>query len=283
MLRSFVPLLVLLLFSHLAFAIKPLRKYYQTPDSVGMAYQPTRISTPDKLHLQAWDCSPDAKLDKRTTIVLANGDAGNMGGWVHMAKELTTQGYRVLLFDYRGFGQSDDFAMDQERLYYNEFADDLGTALAYARRQYPRNRTGVLAFSMGTILATKVAAREKLDFLIGEGYVADPTLHVEIIKQLKNKTISLPADADQYKQLLPRISCPVLLVAGTTDAFTPLAHSEQVVNAATGKQVRRLVKFEGGHLQGSAKLSQQRYADAYVQMISDFITETSSRAKRRKA
>lgn len=269
--------------SHAALAIKPLRKYYQTPDSVGMAYQPIRISTPDKLQLQAWDCPPAAGPDKRTTIVLANGDAGNMGGWVHMAKELTTQGYRVLLFDYRGFGQSDEFAIDQERLYYNEFADDLGAALAYARRQHPRNRTGILAFSMGTIMATKVAAREKLDFLIGEGYVADPIWHVENIKQLKDKTVTLPADAERYQQLLPRIGCPMLLVAGTTDAFTPLAHSEQVVNAATGKQVRRLVKFEGGHLQGSAKLSQQRYADAYVQMISDFITETSSKAKRRKA
>ncbi|AYA36616.1 alpha/beta fold hydrolase [Hymenobacter oligotrophus] len=283
MIRRLPILLAVLLLSHVAMAIKPLRKYYQTPDSVGMAYRPTRIGTPDKLHLQGWDCSPDEKLDKRTTIVLAYGDAGNMGGWVHMAKELTTQGYRVLLFDYRGFGQSDDFALDQQQLYYNEFADDLGAALAYARRQYPRNRTGVLAFSMGTIMATKVAARTKLDFLIGEGYVADPVWHVANIKQLKNKVVTLPAAAEQYKLLPPRIRCLMLLVAGTADAFTPLAHSEQVVGTATGKQVRRLVKFEGGHLEGSAKLSQQHYADAYVQLLSQFLADTGAGAKRRKA
>jgi pimeloyl-ACP methyl ester carboxylesterase len=256
-----------------AWALKPSREWIATPDSLGLAYQSLTLTTPDHTQLAAWVVEPLAGTpEQRSTMVLAYGDAGNMSQWLHQARALAGQGYRVYLFDYRGFGHSSDFAMDPARLYYPEFATDLRTALADARRRYPRSRTGILAFSMGTIMGSAVAAEGRCDFFVAEGYVASPQRLVANQLAQRQKVVTLPAEAATYEQLAPRIRCPWLLVAGTQDHHTPLADSVAVVRQARWRQRRQVLSFEGGHLEGMYQLSEAGYGDKYVREVTRFLS-----------
>jgi pimeloyl-ACP methyl ester carboxylesterase len=278
--RKFLLVCWLLLHAAAAWALKPDRHWAATPDSVGLKYQSLTLTTPDHAQLATWVVEPTQALaGQPTTLVLAYGDAGNMGNWVHQARALAQAGYRVYLFDYRGYGHSSDFAVDYSQLYYHEFATDLGTVLADARQRYPRSRTGVIGFSMGTMLGAEMAAAHRCDFLITEGYVGSPQAIVAMVKQAKNKDIKLPAEAATYASLAPRINCPWLLVAGTQDRNVPLADSEAAVRAARKGQRRQLVSFDGGHLEGFFKLTDKEFGDGYVQAVSRFLAGKSVAAK----
>ena len=272
-------LLALLIPAATTWALRPTKAWVATPDSLGLTYRTLALTTPDHVQLASWVVEPAATVpDRRTTMVLAYGDAGNMSYWLHQARALSRAGYRVYLFDYRGFGHSADFTIDPQRLYYAEFGLDLRTARADARRRYPRSRTGILAFSMGTIMGAEEAAAGYSDFLVAEGYVGSPQRIVAYQWESRQKVVSLPAEAAAYSQYAPRIRCPWLLVGGTTDKNTPLADSVAVVRAATWRQRRQVLTFEGGHQEGMHTLSEVEYGDKYVREISRFLAKNSRRS-----
>lgn len=272
MLRTLLFAVLLYLPAAAAWALKPSRDWVATPDSMGLQFQTVALATPDDAQLAAWIVEPAADVpDRRTTMVVAYGDFGNMSYELQQARALAADGYRVYLFDYRGFGHSAAFAIDPQRLYYPEFAVDLRTALADARRRYPRSRTGILAFSMGTIMATQVAATTRCDFYVAEGFVASPQRLVASQWQTRQKVVSLPAEAAAYSQNAPRIRCPWLLVGGTADINTPLADSVAVVREARRRQRRQVLAFEGGHLQGMPTLTEVDFGDKYVREITRFL------------
>ncbi|MDQ2793708.1 MAG: alpha/beta hydrolase, partial [Bacteroidota bacterium] len=241
-------------------ALKPTREWVATPDSLGLRYQTTALTTPDHAQLAGWLVEPTATVpDRHTTMVLAYGDSNNMSYFLSQARALSQGGYRVYLFDYRGFGHSSDFAIDRQQLYYPEFSTDLRTVLADARHRYPRSRTGIIGFSMGTIMASEVAATGKCDFLVAEGYVASPQLLVAGIFQRNQKVVTLPTEAADYALVARRVNCPWLLVGGMADKNTPLADSVAVARAARWRQRRQVLCFEGGHLEGFFALSEAEY------------------------
>ena len=255
-----------------AWALKPSREWVATPDSLGLAYQSAALTTPDHAQLAGWIVEPAANVpDQHTTMVMAYGDMNNMSYFLYQAQALSKGGYRVYLFDYRGFGHSSDFAIDRQQLYYPEFTTDLRTVLADARHRYPRSRTGIIGFSMGTIMGSEVAASGKCDFLIAEGYVASPQQLVAAQLQRFQKTVTLPAKAADYALVARRVHCPWLLVGGTADKNTPLADSVVVARAARWRQRRQVLCFEGGHQEGFYKMSEAEYGDKYVQEVTRFL------------
>lgn len=247
-----------------------------TPDSLGMKYQSLTLTTPDHFHLAAWMVEPAPDVaDQHTLVVLAANDYGNMSYQLYQAHAMSAAGYRVLLFDYRGFGHSDAFAIDPKHLYYDEFATDLQTALAAARRQQPTARVGILSYSMGTILATKIAATNKCDFLITDSYVAHPQALVTYY-QAKQKTVVLPPSAASYEHVAGHVNCPWLLIVGTEDQRTPLADSLAVARAARRQQRRVVLSVKCDH-QGAMKVlsSKDNFGDKYAQAVSQFLAGKS--------
>ena len=220
-------------------ALRPVAAWWARPDTLGLKYRQLEVTTPDHVKLVAWLIEPAAQAPNRhTTVVVAGGDAYNMSGNIYAAWALAEAGYRTLLFDYRGFGHSQAFAIDPQRLYYPEFATDLRAALAEARRLAQRDRVGILGLSMGGLVGSEVAAAARPDFLITEGYPADLPALVAYQKQAHNKTVTLPAEAAAYPLVAARVRCPWLLIAGTQDKNTPLSDSAAVVRAA-GRNQRR--------------------------------------------
>jgi uncharacterized protein len=270
--RSLLLLTFLFLQTVSAWALKPSREWVATPDSLGLTYQTISLVTPDHAQLASWIVEPAANVpDQHTTMVMAYGDMNNMSYFLWQARALSQGGYRVYLFDYRGFGHSSDFAIERQRLYYSEFTTDLRTVLADARQRYPRSRTGIIGFSMGTIMGSEVAAKGGCDFLIAEGYVASPQRIVAEQFGRYQKTVTLPAEAADYALVARRVHCPWLLVGGTGDHKTPLADSVLVARQARWWQRRQVLSFEGDHGEGFYRLSEPEYGDKYVREVTRFL------------
>jgi hypothetical protein len=74
-------ILLLLLFfgSHISQAIKPSRKYIDSPKRYGFSFVEKKIKTPDNLNINIWDIAPQ-KVNKnnKVTIVVCGPDTGNM-------------------------------------------------------------------------------------------------------------------------------------------------------------------------------------------------------------
>ncbi|WP_062542898.1 alpha/beta hydrolase family protein [Rufibacter tibetensis] len=261
-------LLALALFlSFNCYAIKPVREYVATPDSLGMNYNQQVVRTPDGYDINTWLIKPPTSKDNKTTLVLSYADGGNMSYWLHHIKALTESGYTVVAFDYRGFGKSSDFGINQLNLYYNEFATDLQTVLRWTKDNIKGHKTGGLAFSMGTIVASLALQQEKVDFLIAEGYVYDPQAYVAKVKASRGRDIVLPKGAENYTAKLKGIKCDMLLVAGEKDEFTTVEDSEKIVQL---RRNRELLKHSGNHTEGFIAMTKASFGDLYMKELLRF-------------
>ncbi|MBS1587552.1 MAG: alpha/beta fold hydrolase [Bacteroidetes bacterium] len=258
--------LLLLAMPVLSYALQPVKEYGSIPDAMHVPYENNTIITADGLHLKSWTILPHNKPDNRTTLVLAYADAGNMSWWLQRGIAFAQNGYTVVLFDYRGFGESDNFPINPKMLYYNEFAKDLSAAVQFAKKKYKGNKTGILCYSMGTVIATLAAADARPDFIIGEGYVTDPIAIVN--RDTVHKKISLPPDAAQYHTKLERLNVKMLIFSGSTDAVTT---DEKVQELKKKKPGIKVINFKGGHMQGFDALSRERTGSEYIKAVNEFL------------
>lgn len=251
-----------------SYALKPDRVYHLTPDSLGVAYTTHRVETPDNAKINVWFLKANDSIDNGTTLILCYGDAGNMSHWLNQAVVLNQNGYSIVLFDYRGFGESSDFEINPNQLYYNEFAVDLISVIRWSKQHLNYNKLGLLSFSMGTIMSTIASQTEQVNAIIGEGFVFNPSAIKSKIFQLKQKEIILPAKSDEYKGLIATIEIPMLLYSGSKDQFTTLTDSKKIVSQ---KANRTLVEFDGNHLEGFHVLSKSYYGEVYIAELDKFI------------
>jgi pimeloyl-ACP methyl ester carboxylesterase len=266
--KTHVSLLVLALCctGFTVFAGKPERKYEKTPADFNLKYKQDSVLTADAIRLSVWDYEPAGKDSVlKPVIVMAYGDAGNMSYWIEQASALVTAGYRVITFDYRGYGTSDDFLINENQLYYNEFGDDLVAVLDYTKSKYPNQKCGFYGLSMGTLVGVLALSKTKttIDFFIGEGFVVNPHKIAEKLTDFKSQKIILPNDTATFSDKLASIPTKMLIFAGKYDPITTLADAQQLTLNDKNKQ---LVEFKGGHLQGLDVMK-----DKYVKSIQLFL------------
>lgn len=73
--------------------------------------------------------------------------------------------------------------------------------------------------------------------------------------------------ADKYVAATRRIYCPMLLITGTKDDATPPSDVRAV---AAMRPNRRLLLYDGGHLEGTSVWKEKAFADGYVRRIRRF-------------
>jgi alpha-beta hydrolase superfamily lysophospholipase len=264
--KYYLTFLFLLVSSNALAAVHPSKKYVITPDSLNLPYQQLTLHTPDGYNLNAWEIPP-LQHSRHITIVVAYGDAGNMSYYVYQARALAMHGYTVLLFDYRGFGKSQDFKINYDYLYYNAFVTDLATAVDWAKKNIPNRETGIWGLSMGAIIATFALHKMQADFLIAEGFPYS-LREIQEKNDKKGNKVILPKGYQHYQSLLKNIDTPMLIFAGKKDKKTPLKGAKKI---AGFKSNRKLIVYNDKHLRGFWKLTKKRFGDDYCQKITSFI------------
>ncbi len=139
------------------FTLNPVREYSYTPDDFGLNYEEVTITTDDNLNLRGWLFFPNT-TSYRMVIISHDGN-GNMSKMIEIASQFTSIGFNVLTYDYRGFGQSDDFQINTDFYIYAQFEKDLNAAIDYVRRYHSKNRNvNLYGKGIGASLSLSIGA-----------------------------------------------------------------------------------------------------------------------------
>ncbi len=248
--------------------------YTFTPFEVQVSYEEVSFVTEDGLTLRGW-WFPHPESDR--VVVAATGHKGTKPDLLGIGSGLWRAGYNVLLFDYRGCGESDPAPLSVG--FYEQ--RDLRAASTWSRGRVPGARLGLIGFSMGAALSILAAA-------------TDPTIRVVVADSAYATLQGVVANAygryrvpswpflalsDRYngwrygyrygalrpvavvEKLAPR---PLLIIHGTRDAVTPVAHAHHLYDAAGAP--KELWIAEGAHHCGAYFLDRERY----VARVADF-------------
>jgi len=256
---------ILLLGATSILALNPDRNYRALPSKYRIIYREVEFKTSDNYKIKGWffpaqDTSgilnkyarigyfrfPDSlskpirsykTIDnsRRPTIVICNGDAGNMSYLILYAYQLFTKGFNVFTFDWRGFGKSDDWPIDKDKLCYSEFLLDYDAAIDFLKKQPEVDTTkiGVFGFSTGAYLSFAIATkRNDISAYAGRALLTSFEDVMQLIKKLSPQR-DLRAPENYPKELLPinaasRINCPVFLIVGENDDRTPVWMSKKI-------------------------------------------------------
>jgi pimeloyl-ACP methyl ester carboxylesterase len=164
--------------------------------------------------------------DGKTGVVLAHESPADLCGWAPYAGVLTRAGFRVLLFDHRGFGlsQAPDDPSKQSR-----FSRDLDGAVAELKRE-GADHVFLMGASFGGV--TSMVAGSRLGSRIAG------VISVSGEARLGNRR---ELDALSAVRTL---HVPFLILGSREDGFLPAANARALVERAASSH-KRLVLFPG--------------------------------------
>lgn len=133
-----IPALLIPLFLA-AGGLNPVREYAVTPADYGVDYEEIQIRSTDDMTLAGWFFN--APEETFNLMIISHDGDGNMADMLEMAGSFVSIGYNVICYDYRGYGSSSDFSINNKFLIYAQFAQDLDAVLNYARKYHSKLRT----------------------------------------------------------------------------------------------------------------------------------------------
>ena len=232
--RPAVAAFLLLLGANLApsstLGVRPEREYNDTPYKHGLKFESVTFRTADEFSIVGWYF---AKADSaRGTVVLSETDAGNIGYLISYASFFLESGFNVLLYDYRGYGASQEFPSSPQALIYPEYLADLNAAIDFAKS---RSEAPVILFglSMGSTVSIGVAAQRKdVAAVVVDGIYSTTKDVIANIREELGKETSLPqgypATAEPVRAVASFADTALLILAGEDDKVTTPAMAYEV-------------------------------------------------------
>jgi dipeptidyl aminopeptidase/acylaminoacyl peptidase len=231
------------------------------PGLMGLTYEDVSFPSIDKeLTLRGWFLpNPDSKQ----VIVMVHGNGYNRVdptvGTLDIASRLVGHGYNVLMFDLRGYGESDGNMVSGG--YYEK--RDLEGAVEYMKER-GFNRIGVLGFSLGAVTSLIAAAEDKdINAVVSDSSFADlkdimspefskrtkapqfflyPILFM--IKIMYGVDFSAIKPVECVAKIAPR---PIFFIHGEEDETIPVEHAYRLLQASQMSQDQLWIVPEAGH------------------------------------
>lgn len=296
--KSFVILLIAL-FSGIGncHAIIPDTVYIRKPESMGLIYKNLEVITNDGYKIETWFFPAQSPLSegelrdlngnrrtyetqdetKRPTIIVCNGDAGNMSYFqLYLAKSWTSRGFNVVTFDWRGFGKSSPFAMDRNYLCYTEMLEDYRAVVRTTSKQEEvlNGAIAVVGWSTGAYLSMITAYTDDLvNAFVGHSLPTDFDDFIPLVMKYKNKTrneLLVPEDFPTELMpvhIAPEFGKPLFLIVGENDFRTPVWMSRKIIESVPGTTPKELMIVENAAHGGKE--------DPILIAFDDFIKRTS--------
>lgn len=215
----------------------PGRTLAATPSQIGLRFEEVRITTADQVDLHGWYVPAAAGAP---AVLLCHGNAGNIAHRLDWLEIFRGMGFAVLLFDYRGFGQSSGTPTEQ------------GTYLdAQAAWDYLTNTKGFSPRSIvivGESLGGPIAAHLAKDVAPGalilvSTFTSVPDLARTFYWYLPVRLLA----RFQYPTAayVARVRVPTLVIHSRDDETIPFLHGEELRRRASGPA--QLLEIFGDH------------------------------------
>jgi alpha-beta hydrolase superfamily lysophospholipase len=228
-------------------------EYAFTPWEVQVDHERISFQSEDGVTIRGWWFS---RPESQRVVIGLHGHRGAKTDLLGIGSGLWRAGNNVLLFDFRGCGESDH---GPQSLAHNE-QRDARAAVRYAQARLPGANIGMIGYSMGASIAILVAAAEPaikavaadspfatMRDVVADAYVRRrvPTRPIlDLTDALTRWRYGYPFHAvrpiDVVGAIAPR---PFLLMHGTADTVIPIRHAHQLYEAAGDP--KELVVYEG--------------------------------------
>ena len=159
-------------------------------------------------------------------------------------------------------------------MYYTEFCQDLKAVVDEVDSRFETSKIGVWSMSMGTIITARSfpAICNKIDFIIGEGFVTDTTIIVDRIKLQKDKDLILPEPPLSFSKAVAKIDIPLLILCGSNDIVTTTEDALEL-KKKTGSKCS-VVEYDGEHLGGFIARIDEGFGTWYINEINSFLEKS---------
>ena len=232
-----------------------------TPADIGIAFEPVTLTSDDGLRLAAWYIPPPE--DDGDVVLFCHGNAGNIGHRLDSIKIFHRLGLGILIFDYRGYGESE--GRPSEEGTYRD-AESAWRYLLEAKGIAP-GRIILFGRSLGGAVAARLAATHEAAGLIVESTFTSvpdmaaslyPWLPVRLLCRFRYDT----------RAMIAKARCPVLVVHSRDDEIIPYAHGQELYRAAP--KPKRMLTIRGGHNGGFL-----HSGATYEKGLADFVRSVS--------
>ena len=226
----------------------PTRELEASPGDIGLGFQEVWINVSNGESIHAWyipapsdSCVTGQSGDGGApTILFCHGNGGNISHRLETIKCLVTLGADVMLFDYRGYGQSDGAPSET-----NMYAD---AAACYrwltGSQGVPSNQIVLFGRSLGGAVAIELASQVDCAGLIVEssftsaremGRLMFPYFPIGLLLRYEFNSI----------QKIGQVNCPVLVTHSPSDDLVPFAMGRRLYDDAVDP--KRFVTLAGDH------------------------------------
>lgn len=255
---------------------RPWPDYAFTPFELGVGFEDVRFNAADGVEIAGWffrGCTTEE------VVICAHGHRGTKSDMLGIGSGLHRAGRSVLVFDFRGNGDSADGP--QSLAHYEQ--QDLRAAVDWVRDEFPRARIAVVGFSMGASTAILEAAHDPRvkALVLDSPFVSTAEVVAANYQRRRVPKALVPLASiasrirygysfDEVRPIdaMPLLADrPVLLLHGTEDRIIPFAHMCQLAEAAGPSA--RTISFEGADHCGGYFVDRP----GYIALVDDFLTQ----------
>lgn len=239
----------------------PSRAPGPSPAELGLAAEELHIATPDGQSLHGYYLhSTAAHPDERLTLIISHGNAGTVAGRLPRAALFhRALAVDVLLYDYRGYGQSSGSPTEE-----GTYIDARAAYDWLVTRGVAPARIVLFGESLGCAVSIQLA----LDRRVGGVVLEAPFLSVRAMaKQLFPWLPVGPLLRTRYDNhaKIARLAAPLFILHGTGDELIPIAQGEALFAAA--REPKRFLAVPGAHHNDVYHVGGAAYLDA----VQDFL------------
>lgn len=244
---------VMLLFMQPRLTYRPLRGVACTPADRGLRHEDVVFHSRDGVRLAGWYIPAS---DARFTVLFCHGNGGNIMHAISAVKAFHEMGLNCLVFDYRGYGDSEGKPTEAGTYLDARAAFDWLTQV----KGTPAERIILCGRSLGGAIAAHLATEVRPAALALEGTFTSyadigahfyPYMPVRLFARFRYDTLA------NVKQ----VRCPVMVVHSKDDRVVPLQFGARLFDAAP--QPKQFTEIAGNHNDGFA-LSADRYKAAWL-------------------
>ena len=234
----------------------PGRAVEVTPAVIDLDFEEATLDTTDGEHLHAWFIPhPEA----RGTLLFAHGNAGNISHRLDSIQVFHDLGMNVLIFDYRGYGQSTGRSNE------NGTYRDVEAAWTYLTDSRGIEPGKIILFgrSLGAAVVADLATRaEPAAVILESAFLSVPDMAARIYPWLPVRWLASYRYDNAEK--VTRIKRPLLIIHSRRDEIIPFEQGERLFQLAN--EPKQFLELRGRHNDGFY-VSRK----AYIQTMSAFL------------
>lgn len=222
-------------------------QFFITPHEMQVSHESVEFVAEDGIHIKGWWMPQNGDR----VIIGCSGFGGKKDDLIGIATALYRAGYSLLLFDFRGQGESQNgrpsLGLQETR--------DMKAAIGFVLAKQPQARIGLLGYSMGGSVAISVAAADpSIKAVVSDSAFAETAEAIRNVyrkyylpsglilpvtdflsKILHGYSILKFRPVEYIAHLAPR---PVLLIHGSDDKTIPVINAHLLYDAAgEGKEI----------------------------------------------